>query len=325
MNKKANHSAVILSVIALFALGGIAIINSGATGAVSTALPCTTAADCPNGQACIEGFCQVFERAGPISEGVEFTAVPLGNPSQATIRIQRIQNLRASADSYFMPRATVQMIITTSGQTILGHSNGPLELIDPLKNSENWEFNFKLIDDTIVSLSIPNPALFGELNANENGFRVQTDSAHYSMLTDAAAQIRSLCAACEVTTNPAALNLNVRYSSQATEFGFSVPRVGPPATVTVDKNPNRQLNCGERTTITATVKDSAGQNVADHTPVILDDNPLVGSFIPNPAETLSGIAMSEYTAPSTPFVGIVRITATADSVSGFTDVDVQCV
>lgn len=228
MNKKANHSAVILSVIALFALGGIAIINSGATGAVSTALPCTTAADCPNGQACIEGFCQVFERAGPISEGVEFTAVPLGNPSQATIRIQRIQNLRASADSYFMPRATVQMIITTSGQTILGHSNGPLELIDPLKNSENWEFNFKLIDDTIVSLSIPNPALFGELNANENGFRVQTDSAHYSMLTDAAAQIRSLCVACEVTTNPAALDLNVRYSVPATEFGFSVPQVSPP-------------------------------------------------------------------------------------------------
>jgi hypothetical protein len=46
----------------------------------------------------------------------------------------------------------------------------------------------------------------------------------------------------------------------------TIPVVGPPATVTVSAAP-ATVRCGERSTITATVRDAIGQNVSDHTRV----------------------------------------------------------
>ncbi len=48
--------------------------------------------------------------------------------------------------------------------------------------------------------------------------------------------------------------------------GVSVTVVGPPASITVAASPT-SLRCGEKSTVTATVKDSIGQNVSDHTRV----------------------------------------------------------
>jgi hypothetical protein len=47
--------------------------------------------------------------------------------------------------------------------------------------------------------------------------------------------------------------------------------IGPPATITVAASPT-SLRCGEKATITATVKDSIGQNVSDHTRVEMVTN-----------------------------------------------------
>jgi hypothetical protein len=47
--------------------------------------------------------------------------------------------------------------------------------------------------------------------------------------------------------------------------------IGPPASVTVAASPT-SLRCGEKATITATVKDSIGQNVSDHTRVEMITN-----------------------------------------------------
>jgi hypothetical protein len=47
--------------------------------------------------------------------------------------------------------------------------------------------------------------------------------------------------------------------------------VGPPASITVAASPT-SLRCGEKSTITATVKDSIGQNVSDHTLVEMVTN-----------------------------------------------------
>jgi hypothetical protein len=47
--------------------------------------------------------------------------------------------------------------------------------------------------------------------------------------------------------------------------------IGPPAAITVAASPS-SLRCGEKSTITATVKDSIGQNVSDHTRVEMITN-----------------------------------------------------
>ncbi len=47
--------------------------------------------------------------------------------------------------------------------------------------------------------------------------------------------------------------------------------IGPPASITVAASPTT-LRCGEKSTITVTVKDAIGQNVSDHTPVELVTN-----------------------------------------------------
>jgi hypothetical protein len=47
--------------------------------------------------------------------------------------------------------------------------------------------------------------------------------------------------------------------------------IGPPATITVAASPS-SLRCGEKAAITATVKDSIGQNVSDHTRVEMITN-----------------------------------------------------
>jgi hypothetical protein len=51
----------------------------------------------------------------------------------------------------------------------------------------------------------------------------------------------------------------------------TVTVIGPPASITVAASPT-SLTCGEKSTITATVKDSIGQNVSDHTRVELVTN-----------------------------------------------------
>ena len=63
--------------------------------------------------------------------------------------------------------------------------------------------------------------------------------------------------------------------------------VGPPASITVAAAPT-SLNCGEKATITVTVKDSAGQNVSDRTRVELVTN--FGGVIGGTTATLGPVS-----------------------------------
>jgi hypothetical protein len=65
--------------------------------------------------------------------------------------------------------------------------------------------------------------------------------------------------------------------------------VGPPASITVAAAPT-SLNCGEKATITVTVKDSAGQNVSDRTRVELVTN--FGGVIGGTTATLGPVAVT---------------------------------
>ncbi len=51
----------------------------------------------------------------------------------------------------------------------------------------------------------------------------------------------------------------------------TVTVIGPPASITVAASPT-SVRCGEKSTITVTVKDAIGQNVSDHTVVELVTN-----------------------------------------------------
>jgi hypothetical protein len=104
--------------------------------------------------------------------------------------------------------------------------------------------------------------------------------------------------------------------------------VGPPASITVAAAPT-SLNCGEKATITVTVKDSAGQNVSDRTRVELVTNfggviggttatlgPVSvtgGNVYPvssSSAETFNGVATA-YLLTSTDHVGPYEVVAAA--------------
>jgi len=65
--------------------------------------------------------------------------------------------------------------------------------------------------------------------------------------------------------------------------------VGPPASITVAAAPT-SLNCGEKATITVTVKDSAGQNVSDRTRVELVTN--FGGVIGGTTATLGPVSVA---------------------------------
>jgi hypothetical protein len=65
--------------------------------------------------------------------------------------------------------------------------------------------------------------------------------------------------------------------------------VGPPASITVAAAPT-SLNCGEKATITVTVKDSAGQNVSDRTRVELVTN--FGGVIGGTTATLGPVSVT---------------------------------
>jgi len=65
--------------------------------------------------------------------------------------------------------------------------------------------------------------------------------------------------------------------------------VGPPASITVAAAPT-SLNCGEKATITVTVKDAAGQNVSDHTRVEFVTN--YGGVIGGTTATLGPVSVT---------------------------------
>jgi hypothetical protein len=86
----------------------------------------------------------------------------------------------------------------------------------------------------------------------------------------------------------------------------TVTVVGPPSSITVTASPT-SLNCGEKSTVTVTVKDAAGQNVSDHTRIEAVTNfggviggtgstlgfpgvPPTGPLSSGAAETFSGVA-----------------------------------
>jgi hypothetical protein len=112
----------------------------------------------------------------------------------------------------------------------------------------------------------------------------------------------------------------------------SIPVVGPPASIKVAASPT-SVQCGEKSTITATVTDSVGQNVSDHTRVELVSNAgatiggtgstlgFPGVGIANPAsssaaETFSGIATA-FLLTSTEHVGPYEVVvASGGSVGG---------
>jgi hypothetical protein len=79
--------------------------------------------------------------------------------------------------------------------------------------------------------------------------------------------------------------------------------IGPPASITVAASPST-LRCGEKATITATVKDSLGQNVSDHTLVEMVTN--LGGVLGGTGAVLAGAG-----------AGVVPISSTvAETFSG---------
>jgi len=112
----------------------------------------------------------------------------------------------------------------------------------------------------------------------------------------------------------------------------TVTVVGPPASIKVAASPT-SVQCGEKSTITATVTDSVGQNVSDHTRVELVSNfgatiggtgatlgfPGVGAVNPlssSAAETFSGVATA-FLLTSTEHVGPYEVVvASGGSVGG---------
>jgi hypothetical protein len=75
--------------------------------------------------------------------------------------------------------------------------------------------------------------------------------------------------------------------------------IGPPASITVSASPTA-VRCGEKSTITATVKDSIGQNVSEHTFV---------EAITNAGGVLGGTgAVANFAAPVTPISSTVSET-----------------
>jgi hypothetical protein len=99
--------------------------------------------------------------------------------------------------------------------------------------------------------------------------------------------------------------------------------IGPPASLTITASPT-SLRCGEKSTITVTVKDSIGQNVSDHTPVNLVTNfggvlaggsPFFGSSFVSPlssgaGETFAGVATA-FLLTSETHSGPYEVVATA--------------
>jgi hypothetical protein len=77
----------------------------------------------------------------------------------------------------------------------------------------------------------------------------------------------------------------------------TVKVIGPPASVTVSASPT-SVNCGEKSTVTATVVDSIGQNVSDHTRVefvtnlggVIGGTGAVAGFAANVAPVSSSVA-----------------------------------
>ncbi len=108
----------------------------------------------------------------------------------------------------------------------------------------------------------------------------------------------------------------------------SVPAVkviGPPAKIIVDASP-ATLRCGEKSTITVTVKDSAGQNVQDHINVQLSatTSPAwrIGTFEQPIVVTQNGMAKTTYTAYKLP--SNVQLTGFIGGLFGLGSLQVFC-
>jgi hypothetical protein len=123
------------------------------------------------------------------------------------------------------------------------------------------------------------------------------------------------------------------YAPQNLVLTAVVTVVGPPASIKVAASPT-SVQCGEKSTITATVTDAVGQNVSDHTRVELVSNygstiggtgatlgfPGTGPTNPissSAAETFSGVATA-FLLTSTEHVGPYEVVvATGGSVGGY--------
>lgn len=108
----------------------------------------------------------------------------------------------------------------------------------------------------------------------------------------------------------------------------SVPVVktaGPAEKITVTAVPST-IRCGDKATITVTVKDALGQMVVDHTKVVVSDttNPPYrrGYFDQDQIFTLNGVAQTVYHAGRLP--SYVQITGFVGSRFGITDMQVIC-
>jgi hypothetical protein len=122
------------------------------------------------------------------------------------------------------------------------------------------------------------------------------------------------------------------FSPQNLILTATITVVGPPASIKVAASPTN-VQCGEKSTITATVTDSVGQNVSDHTRVEMVSNfgatiggtgstlgfPGVGAVNPlssSAAETFSGVATA-FLLTSTEHVGPYEVVvASGGSVGG---------
>lgn len=145
----------------------------------------------------------------------------------------------------------------------------------------NWEFsaeavtpvdgNFDVLGRVITS-AIPAAASGGtDLGRTIDGFDNNGDGLPDNSLAGAILGCNPVDAP---GATPGVANITACVQSASTLdicLATTVTVIGPPASITVAASPT-SLRCGEKSTITATVKDSIGQNVSDHTRVELVTN-----------------------------------------------------
>jgi hypothetical protein len=85
--------------------------------------------------------------------------------------------------------------------------------------------------------------------------------------------------------------------------------VGPPASLTITAAPT-SLVCGEKATITGTVRDAIGQNVSDETPVLLDTN--IGGVVAPGGSVIGGTGGTVLETSGGAFTGFL-LTSTQNS------------
>jgi hypothetical protein len=277
------------------------------------------------------------------------------NDARIDLRIRDVNNIPlANAHVTLMTdRGALAMRVDTSSAGIINGVPNGYDVVEPTPNLFGSNRAGDTCDQFEAQLSSTNTG--GVAGQVYNGFVYTPLYTGSRQVQDGYTDVNGLLSACLYVdgdlapgTTPGKANLtaiveNNYFGAAYNPLGFSVPQnlvvtgtvtvVGPPASVKVAASPT-SVQCGEKSTITATVTDSVGQNVSDHTRVELVSNygstiggtgatlgfpgqGLVNPISSSAAETFSGVATA-FLLTSTEHVGPYEVVvATGGSTAGW--------